>query len=456
MTHATIEETEEPRTSVPHTSPPEDAPPREPSDLMPRVLRGIGAVLLVIAASSFMFRDWGQHDDVTRYLMLLGQLVLLTAAGFFCGLKLDEKRGARTFLSLVVAVIPVHFAVLGGVLYSQLAMDAPTSALPTFAVWRATDATTAIGLALGAQLVLLPATFVAMLTLVRRHAIPMTLAFVGLNALLLLPIREPDVVAAVIACVAPLALLFQLRVLARTPSLETKQGRYVRAMLPVPVLVLVGRTVLYYPITAPFLGVLLLAIGLAVFVFAVHLHDDQTPTRFAAARATGVATMIAGWLVTVGRGPLTRIFDGGAEAFDVPLLTLPAAAIVLLASERTPSKLPYRRLGAALATFGVCVDVLAVNELVTGLSTLAVGVALLAYGARVRQKAVIVLGSVSVGFGLVSAALLTIRVETLTHWGTLTAIGTALIFGAAALDRNRQALQRRLLDLHTRMRAWNY
>lgn len=448
MTHAAVEEDP----IVEATTPSE-----ERSEVMPRALRAVGALLLVIAASSFMFRDWGQLDDVTRYLTLLGQLVLLAAAGFFCGLKLKEKRGARTFLSLVVAIVPVHFAVLGGVLYSQLALDAPISELPAFAVWRAADAATAIGLMLGAQLVLMPATFIAMLTLARRHAWQLSLAFVGLNVVLLVPVREPDVIAAIVAVCAPLVLLLQLRLLARTPSLTTPQGRFARAMLAVPLIVIVGRTLLYYPITGPFLGVLILTLGLAAFAVSSHLDGGFEQRRFGVGRWSGVFAMILGWMITVGRGPLEHVLGQGLEPLDLPLLFIPAAVIVLGASELTSGgKLGLRRLGAALATLGVCLDVLSVNELLTSLVSLAVGIALVGYGARVRQKAVLALGSVSIGVGAVSAGWLTMNIEMLTHWGTLTAIGVALIFGAAALDRNRQDLQRRLFNFTTRMRAWSF
>jgi hypothetical protein len=69
---------------------------------------------------------------------------------------------------------------------------------------------------------------------------------------------------------------------------------------------------------------------------------------------------------------------------------------------------------------------------------------------------VVALGVLTGAVGLVSVAVLTIRIEALTHWGSLTALGVALIFGAALLDRNRQRLVRRLSALRGRMQSWSY
>jgi len=437
---------------------PEPVPTDEPGEprhagLMPRVLRAVGAAMLVIAASSFMFRDWGQHDDVTRYLMLLGQLGLLAAAGFYCGLKLEEKRGARTFLSLVVAVVPVHFAVLGGVLYSQFALDAPSSHLAAHAVWQASDGVTAIALALGAQLLIVPATFVSMMTLARRHARGLTLAFIGVCAVLLVPVRETATVTVLVACLTPLVLVLQLRVFSGTATLSTPQGRFARAMLSVPLLIIISRTLLYYPITAGFLGVTLFSLGLASFVHDVRADRQPGLIRFAVPQFLAMGAMMLGHAIVAGELILRGVEFGG---FAAPLLVLPWAAIIFVGASFTRrGTLGYRRLAAVILTVGMCSNLLAYNELASGLLGLATGVALGLYGARIEQKAIVALGVLTALAGVVSVGLLTIRIEALTHWGSLTAVGIAMIFGAAALDRNRQRLLRRLTVLRVRMEGWN-
>ena len=84
------------------------------------------------------------------------------------------------------------------------------------------------------------------------------------NAVLLIPVREPDTVACILAVVIPVMLFLQLRLFSGSPSLTTQQGRFVRMMLAAPVLILVGRTFLYYELTIPLFGVTALGFGLAL------------------------------------------------------------------------------------------------------------------------------------------------------------------------------------------------
>ena len=61
-----------------------------------RVLRGLGAVLVVAAGSTFMLQHWSDGDNAVRYLTLLGMSLGLAGAGIFCGIGVKENRSART------------------------------------------------------------------------------------------------------------------------------------------------------------------------------------------------------------------------------------------------------------------------------------------------------------------------------------------------------------------------
>ncbi len=65
-----------------------------------------------------------QRSRVIAANNVVNHTALICAAGFFCGLKFSESRGARTFLGLVAAPVPVHFTVLGGLIYSAFRWDA--------------------------------------------------------------------------------------------------------------------------------------------------------------------------------------------------------------------------------------------------------------------------------------------------------------------------------------------
>ena len=128
---------EEADTENPSNSPSGNPGIWDRTTLLPRLLRLLGAGIVFACAAIFLFQRWGVGNDIQRYLYLLGFTALLTAGGFFCGLKLKESKGARTLLGLTLMVTPVNFAVLGGLLYSQFAMGTFSPNMPTFATWLA-------------------------------------------------------------------------------------------------------------------------------------------------------------------------------------------------------------------------------------------------------------------------------------------------------------------------------
>ena len=197
--------------------------------------------------------------------------------------------------------------------------DATFSSLPSYAVWQVGDAVTAVGLCLGAQLVLIPSTFVAMLTLVRKHALGLTLAFVGLNTVLLVPLRGADAMALLLVVVVPVVLHLQLRFFGSSPSLSTPQGYFVRAVLALPVLVVVGRTVLHYPLTSPFVGSVLLTSGLALFAHMVRLTRDHDRPVLNLLQVVGVISMLLGWVAIAMSSSLRELL--------LPLRELPQAGM---------------------------------------------------------------------------------------------------------------------------------
>jgi hypothetical protein len=125
---------------------------------LPALLRFLGAIVLVASAATFMLQSWPGMDHLMRYYSFLGFTVLLTGAGFFCGLRLKEDKGARTFLATAAAVIPVHFAQLGALIYSQF--PEKHVAYPQWLLWVAPSKMAAFATATAAILALIPIVFI--------------------------------------------------------------------------------------------------------------------------------------------------------------------------------------------------------------------------------------------------------------------------------------------------------
>ena len=83
-------------------------------------LRILGAAILLASMSLFLLQGWNEGNDIRRYLMLLAQTGLLTAAGFALSHGLKETKGARLFFGLALVSIPANFTILGALLYLSL------------------------------------------------------------------------------------------------------------------------------------------------------------------------------------------------------------------------------------------------------------------------------------------------------------------------------------------------
>ena len=124
-------------------APDAQAPPSQRFEGLSRLLRGVGALALLAAASSFLLQHWESGGDVWRYYALLAHTGLLGVLGFAWGLRAGDAKGARTFLALAAGLVPAHFSILGGLVYSQFSLDGPLAAVASYATWVAPDATTA-------------------------------------------------------------------------------------------------------------------------------------------------------------------------------------------------------------------------------------------------------------------------------------------------------------------------
>ena len=418
-----------------------------------KVFRFLGALLVVAATSTFMLQQWHAGGSATRYLTLLAMTVSLVAAGVFCGIGVRESRGARTFFALVIAAIPVHFSVLGGLLQSQLPWDHFTGA---YAPWNAESLATALSLTGLGVAVLIPCMHLSMLTLIRPCARTLTAAYAAANLMLLVPVRDPDLVAWLVAASFAFVAFFEHRVSASSPALRTGEGVYVRAVLIVPAIVMIGRTALWYEPTFASAGLVLLVAGSACFAWprAIQGHSALAVGMQA---SSSVGAAVGCFLL--GIAALETIAVSAQPGFL--LLTLPAAALLLALSRWSVSTGTGYRIAAAVLAVAASTANLIVfwdptQVSVAGFACLIVGVLFVASGVHWKQLVPVILGAIGVAAGTANFVVAAIEVENLMHWGTLAASGVLLIFVAAAFERYAQRIVALAGVLGNGVRDWQY
>jgi hypothetical protein len=403
------------------------------SEALTRALRIAGALLVVASASTFMLQHWQSGNDLTRYAMLVSQALMLAAAAYFVGRTVREGRSARTFLGLVLATVPVSFAVLGGLVDSQFHLEA-LAPLPHYASWIAPSKLSALLAVAGTLVVLVPLTTVSFVALARREAKALTLAFVAANLLVLVPVRDPIWVAVLSGGALITLLRLEVARFSRAPRLDTFEGRLARVMPFVPPFIMLGRVVHLYAVRPPFVGSVLLILAASAWLLLER-------TRSANLRDFG--SWVAGFLALAGWSACWSGFASGlaSPSWAVLGLGLPAAVLLVVASRRgAHGREALAACGVVLALMTAVVASALELDSLAAFSCVVLGIAVAVWGAALRLRVHLVVGALVALFGLGSQIWLAVQSEHLLRWASLSVVGILLIVGSAYLERNRAEL----------------
>lgn len=399
-------------------------------DALTRALRIAGAALVVASASTFMLQHWESGNDLIKYAMLVGQSLMLAAAAYFVGLAVREGRSARTFLGLVLATIPISFAVLGGLVYSQFHLE-QLAVLPKYASWIAPSKASAL-LAVGGTLaVLIPLALVSFVALARKEAKALTLLFTAANLLVLVPVRAPLVVA-LLAGVALFALShFEIARFSKTPFLDNLEGKLARGLLFVPPLLMLGRVFHLYQPRPAFVGSLLL-IGAALLW--LQLARTESPMNRSVGAWTAALITLLGWgFIWSG---FTWVANSASLA--VLLLGLPtAAAFVVISLRGGHARDALNGCGIVLGLMTAVIASLLDLDSMAAFSCVVLGIVVAVWGAALRDRVPLVGGALVALFGLVTQVWLAVHADSLLRWASLSVAGILLIVGSAYIERNR-------------------
>lgn len=249
------------------------------------MLRIFGACAVIASMSLFMLKDWDANNDTQRYMMLLGQTGLLTAAGIALSFILKEFKGARVFFGLALISVVANFTILGSLLYSIFQLDGGLlNNYPTMVTWKVDSMQLFLPI-LGFALVALPIlTRFGMSIFARRIAMPLTIGFLALNSLLLVPVRSSLAISALVAF-AFLAAAFIAKRLSQNQELVfTPETKFALGSLFIPGLILIARSLSLYTIDS------VLSITLSgLAYFAIRSLLVRTPQPSFIKRAVEVA-----------------------------------------------------------------------------------------------------------------------------------------------------------------------
>lgn len=415
------------------------------------IVRIAGAALLVVSASSFMIEKVSHSNDVVRYFALLGHTVFLGAAGIFCALKLKESRSARTFFAIVVASVPVHFAALGGMIYSAVQWDAGFGSQQP-QLWMAGSLLQALGLLGIGMLVLFPLMLFGMMTLARKHAKSLTGAFFLMNALLLVPVRHPEAIALVFSAGAAILYWMEHRYFSRKTSLKTAEGRIMRTVLALPPVIALGRTLLFYD------GTLLLWISVSTVLLGLLYLGVRRNTSHGAKLQNAIAPFLSlSGIILLALVVEALGLRAHLDSWEFSLFCLFAFGwIALLGTCHVTNGFGYYRV--ALIGFAAMslLQMTFFPSVFTTAVALAGASASLIASVLMQQRITLLLSLAAlvtcIGYHLQGVFYVT----TMSHWGVLLGAGAILLVGASLIDRHKALLAKRMRHFKTAYRSWGY
>ncbi len=282
------------------------------------LLRISGAIAVLASMSLFLLQGWSEQNDVERFFMMLAQTTLLSLAGFAMVKLLQETKGARLFFGLSLTSVTANFATLGALIYSVFSLDQLTGDYANFALWQANSGGIVLVSLAVALLVLLPVTWLTFSVLIKPMAKPLTLSYIGINLLLLVPVREVAVIMPIVIGILLWLLSHQLfgqykNSLSNVASAATKEGWFARLILLFPLVVMALRSGMHYPIDS--LGTFIICVSLYVLsVFSIHRLN---------ATYTNILTACA---------LITACISAAILAFELFPIGLPLFALVIAAA----------------------------------------------------------------------------------------------------------------------------
>ncbi len=212
------------------------------------ILRVFGACAVIASLSLFLIEGWKDGNDLSRYIKLLAQTGLITGGGIFLSLIVKEAKGARVFFGLALAATVANFTILGALTYSIFQLDGALGDYPSMLKWAAVEPLIFLPLALGAIALLSLVARFSFGIFARAEANRLTVSFLALNSLLLIPARDASY-ASIIAAIALIAAAqITAKIIKQNTLLLTTEAKCALACLFLPGLVIVARALGLYAV----------------------------------------------------------------------------------------------------------------------------------------------------------------------------------------------------------------
>ena len=212
------------------------------------ILRTIGACAVLASLSLFLLEGWTEGNDLFRYIKLLSLTGLITGAGIFLSFIFKEVKGARVFFGLGLVATVANFMIIGALTYSIIQFDGALGDYPSMLKWQTINIGTFVPLAIGAFALLSFLSYFSFSIFAREDAKRITIAFIALNCLFVIPVRETMYASGLAAMALVIATSITLRIIKEQTLVLTRESKAALACLFLPGVLIVARALGLYAV----------------------------------------------------------------------------------------------------------------------------------------------------------------------------------------------------------------
>jgi len=406
------------------------------------LLRWSGSILIVLSAINFMLQGANDILPVYRYWVGLGFTLLLCCGGLVCAYLFKETKGARIFFGLGTAFIPVQVTQVAAMIYAY--WHGSTALQPEY-VWLqfmdVSPATILLDLVLTAGL-LFSVSYASFSILARQHLKTLIIASVIGNVLLLLPIRDANLVPIIIA-----GLFIYLRqieyALHKDSSMRLMEGMAARALVFLPFFIIIGRSLLH-PLS--YLQALVICvIAMVYFIYDIKRYTQSTVVLYLS-QWIGTLAALATWFIIIEQ---FSMITGN----QVTML-LPVSLILFLLSEQVQFHAKsYRNIASILAvylSFNAMVD----QQMLAPVFGFATGVLLIIAGLNYKEKIPFFTGSICVMASLLFYYEYAIQLYSSAPWISSIILGLVVILLASYLENKEKKILQHSKQYFNELKSW--
>jgi len=407
-------------------------------------LRWIGSLLIILSAISFMLQGYSEISATYRYWVSLGLTLLLCGGGLICAYLFNETKGARIFFGLGTAFLSVQVSQVSAMIYAYLHGDSALQpAFTSLQFSHVSPGIIALDLVITGILLLL-VSYASFSILARKHLKTLLLAAFAANMVLILPIRDAQIIPFIIAGL----FLFIRQIeqgLHSDSSMQLIEGLAARALLSLPLWIIIGRSLLHP--SSSLLATVILGIVVIYCIYDIKRYTSSS-----------LIIYIAQWIGTFAA--ITIWANTSLEYGDItnPLLILPAGFILFSLSGQVAYHSRLYRFVSAVTIVGLNFSAMLSQQdisFIAPVAAIASGIFLTIYGMKHREKIAFFCGNISVISGILFYWEYAVNLYSNTPWISSIILGLFVILLASYIENKEQQIKSKTHYYFNQLKSWN-